>query len=185
MIYLFVFSLLIPFFPLLSFSLFLFLFFLFRFSFLSLSLSISLLFGLSPLWPGLELKPEAKFKCNNCGTYQCEVCEKLLHQYINYRNHERTKLKQISNHLICDFNCEDKNLADIYCQDCNLKFCFDCDFMVHSTRKKHTKQPFVEQVGLDLNDYDQNSYQSTNQQGLCLPLLFSQFAWPSMMKLKN
>ena len=89
-------------------------------------------------------KPEAHFQCKDCGTFQCQICEELIHENEKFVFHERQRLVATPINLICQNNCEDRNLCDIHCTDCNKNYCFACDFSTHqnNNKKKHSREPF-------------------------------------------
>ncbi len=92
----------------------------------------------------IGIKPEAHFECRECGTFQCEVCEELLHENVKFVFHERLKLQIPAEELICQNNCETRNLSDINCIDCNKNYCFTCDHSIHSSsaKRRHSRKPF-------------------------------------------
>jgi zinc finger FYVE domain-containing protein 1 len=92
----------------------------------------------------IGIKPEAHFQCRECGTFQCEICEELLHENVKFVFHERLKLQKPAQELICQNNCETRNLSDINCIDCNKNYCFSCDQSIHSSsaKRRHSRKPF-------------------------------------------
>src|SRR5437773_957581 len=92
----------------------------------------------------LGVKPEAQYKCEECASFQCQVCEELLHENADLVTHERVRLLSPSKELICDNNCETSNYCDLHCVDCNQNLCFACDRTVHSSaaKRRHLRKPF-------------------------------------------
>lgn len=95
---------------------------------------------------GSGVRPEAHFVCRDCNTYQCQLCEDLLHESSQLECHSRKRLPVVDERLICKNSCQTANLSDIYCVDCNKDFCFVCDQSIHSSpnKRKHQRKP-VEQ----------------------------------------
>ena len=94
------------------------------------------------LWLGA--RPEAHFLCSECNSYQCQLCEELLHETPELESHDRQRLPLVAEELICENSCQTKNLSDIHCIDCKKSYCFVCDQSIHSSpnKRKHQKKPF-------------------------------------------
>ena len=109
----------------------------------------------------LGSKPEAHFICRDCNSYQCQLCEELLHESPELESHDRQRLPLVKEELICQNNCETKNLSDIHCIDCKKSFCFVCDQSIHSSpnKRKHQKKPF-EQKETQLEDESNEEFYS-------------------------
>ncbi|KAI1302391.1 Zinc finger FYVE domain-containing protein 1 [Halotydeus destructor] len=90
-------------------------------------------------------KPEAHYRCDECSTFQCEVCEELLHENQRFIFHDRQPLEHVPIELTCQGDCEDRNYVDVECSDCSRRLCNACDQVAHAqgSRKKHTRQPVV------------------------------------------
>lgn len=96
----------------------------------------------------------AEFHCKECKTYQCAKCETALHKSrLEFSFHERVttelppyeELCQIAS-LLSNLECEDRNFADLRCENCERNFCFHCFDTYHSkdSRKTHRKLTFKE-----------------------------------------
>lgn len=80
-----------------------------------------------------------------CKTLQCEVCDELLHENARFEFHERNPIPDQAPDLICGYRlCEDQNYADLFCTECNIRICFTCDPLIHSSGRKqnHTRIPY-------------------------------------------
>ncbi|XP_059505367.1 zinc finger FYVE domain-containing protein 1 isoform X2 [Stegostoma tigrinum] len=95
---------------------------------------------------------EAAFECDECGSLQCAVCERQLHNQPRLRDHERSRLKP--GHLpFCD-QCNGnkpsggRRRACCRCLACKVNVCAECHRRGHSNRRKHPvnnyPQPEVE-----------------------------------------
>jgi len=87
---------------------------------------------------------QAFFSCEDCKTLQCEACENLLHENSRFEFHTRHPIPKTPVDLLCQHKaCEDANLADVTCKECELRFCYACDSSVHlsGAAKKHTREP--------------------------------------------
>ena len=100
---------------------------------------------------------EAEYECEQCGSFQCSNCERLIHEKsTKYVIHDRSRLRAPSAEVLCQMSCENKNFADVRCENCAMTFCNACNEKVHSQgrRKSHKRVPF-KSVGLNssiLND---------------------------------
>jgi hypothetical protein len=90
------------------------------------------------------VEDKAIYYCNECKVNQCESCERELHAELeNDNGHNRQKLQPIKNDLLCQRNCKTRNFADVYCYDCQLKFCYKCYDDHHKyLTKKHQNTAF-------------------------------------------
>ncbi|CAG2103834.1 unnamed protein product [Medioppia subpectinata] len=91
-------------------------------------------------------KPEAHYICRECKTYQCRLCEELLHENPGFDTHSRQPLVVTADQLLCDNGCQTRNLADVECVECCKRLCFICDQSLHSSpnKRKHQKIPIVD-----------------------------------------
>ncbi|CAM4569278.1 unnamed protein product [Lepidochelys olivacea] len=112
---------------------------------------------------------EAVFECDECGTLQCQCCEKELHKQERLRNHERTRIRP--GHIpYCD-NCKGANgnimhnnatgsrqRAAMRCQMCKTNLCVECQKRMHAggNKRKHpitmyhgSKSQEEEEEGMD------------------------------------
>ena len=96
------------------------------------------------LFACLGVRPEAHFLCRDCNTYQCQLCEELLHESPQLEFHCRKRLAVVDEGLICQNRCQTANLSDIHCVECNKNYCFSCDTSLHSSanKRKHQRNPF-------------------------------------------
>ncbi|KAG8188420.1 hypothetical protein JTE90_007992 [Oedothorax gibbosus] len=91
-------------------------------------------------------KPYALFACKQCQSYQCEVCEALLHEDFLLNLHEREVISGPPSDELCEGSCEDRNFADLTCRLCDRNYCLVCDHIVHSNLKQiHTRTKFTNQ----------------------------------------
>ena len=116
----------------------------------------------------------AHFECKECSTFQCDICEELLHENSRFIFHERNALNEISDDLICEGDCEERNFIDVECKDCNRKLCFACDQTSHAqgARKKHVRQPFTGSTAkkeLDTFLSDKENLDATDEYISCEP----------------
>jgi len=84
-----------------------------------------------------RVKALASYECEECGTEQCDECERQLHEVRKYTGHSRRKIRPVSPERLCTAKqpCEPRNFADVVCVDCgNYRYCFDCDRKVHSAK---------------------------------------------------
>ncbi|RWS03710.1 Zinc finger FYVE domain-containing protein 1-like protein, partial [Dinothrombium tinctorium] len=99
-------------------------------------------------------KPEAVYLCAECASFQCSLCEELIHEKAQLAFHSRNQLQKPSESVLCQFKCEDRNFADLFCNDCNRNYCFECDSKFHYTinRKRHCRQEFDVRLNEDLSE---------------------------------
>ncbi|GFY72984.1 zinc finger FYVE domain-containing protein 1 [Trichonephila inaurata madagascariensis] len=91
-------------------------------------------------------KPYAVYSCKQCDSNQCEACEALLHEDFRLKLHEREIISEPSYEELCEGNCEDRNFADLTCNQCERNYCFVCDHIIHcQTNKTHTRTKFINQ----------------------------------------
>ena len=103
-----------------------------------------------------RVKALASYECEECGTEQCDDCERQLHEDRKYAAHSRRHLRQVSPERLCEAKtpCEPRNFADVVCVDCgNCRYCFDCDRKAHCAKtssprastvkpSSHRREPF-------------------------------------------
>ena len=91
---------------------------------------------------------QANFYCHDCETYQCSSCEGMLHASSQFLTHERQPVVpsdedsacQEPLEATCTLFCSAKNKASVYCSQCGIVLCAECDMIVHqSTRHDHTR----------------------------------------------
>lgn len=88
-------------------------------------------------------QPLAKYRCEECETLQCESCENLLHENAKFIFHDRVVIDPTPLSYLCQENCGKKNFADVFCENCNKRYCFECENLTHSTKyKSHHKVAF-------------------------------------------
>ncbi|WAR19886.1 ZFYV1-like protein [Mya arenaria] len=95
----------------------------------------------------------AVFVCSQCKTNQCENCDSSLHKSkLEFSFHDRQQIElppyeelcQIAS-LLNNLDCEDRNFADLHCDNCERNFCFQCFDIYHKdSRKTHRKYTFKE-----------------------------------------
>ena len=95
----------------------------------------------------------AYYYCKDCKTNQCVDCEPAIHKSkAEFDFHERCQLEpppyeelcQIAS-LLSNLDCEDRNFADLHCDNCDRNFCLQCFDTYHKEGKKtHRKYTFKE-----------------------------------------
>ncbi|GIY16525.1 zinc finger FYVE domain-containing protein 1 [Caerostris darwini] len=91
-------------------------------------------------------KPFAVYICKQCNSNQCEACEALLHEDFRLHLHERELITCPPAEELCEGTCEDRNFADLTCDQCRRNFCFVCDHIVHfQVNKTHSRSKFINQ----------------------------------------
>ncbi|XP_045162040.1 zinc finger FYVE domain-containing protein 1-like [Mercenaria mercenaria] len=96
----------------------------------------------------------ADYHCSQCKTDQCQSCNSSLHKSkLEFGFHDikhiepppYEELCQIAS-LLNNLDCEDRNFADLRCENCDRNFCFQCFDTYHSkeSRKTHRKTTFKE-----------------------------------------
>ncbi|XP_077868187.1 zinc finger FYVE domain-containing protein 1-like [Saccoglossus kowalevskii] len=90
----------------------------------------------------------AVYECDECGTLQCDHCEKNLHQLPKFLFHDRQKLIHEQEQKMCGVFCNPPNDAVIRCEECDIFMCADCDAKLHSKGKKRTHERKIIQLTL-------------------------------------
>lgn len=97
----------------------------------------------------------AEYHCNQCKTDQCQDCDLSLHKSkLEFGFHDRQQIEpppyeelcQIAS-LLSNLDCEDRNFADLRCENCDRNFCLQCFDNYHNSkdsRKTHRKITFKE-----------------------------------------
>ena len=96
----------------------------------------------------------AVYFCIQCKTDQCENCKSSLHKSkLEFGFHDIKPIEpppyedlcQIAS-LLNNLDCEDRNFADLRCENCDRNFCFQCFDTHHSkdSRRTHRKTTFKE-----------------------------------------
>ncbi|ESO95488.1 hypothetical protein LOTGIDRAFT_117073 [Lottia gigantea] len=104
--------------------------------------------------------PAAAIVCFECGdAAQCLKCDSAIHSMKKNQNHTRETIPSPKPDLLCQVSelngqCKSKNYADVYCQDCYYRFCFDCNDKYHQ-RSDKAKHNFV-----DTNSFQTQSFHS-------------------------
>ncbi|XP_029642742.1 zinc finger FYVE domain-containing protein 1 [Octopus sinensis] len=102
-------------------------------------------------------RTEADFRCDKCGTLQCKDCEKTIHHNSKFVCHERQPLAPPPSSKLCASSfCDNKNYADVRCEDCQLNLCYQCNEALHrsnSRRCSHRRLRF--------RDYEKKAQQPT------------------------
>jgi hypothetical protein len=95
----------------------------------------------------------ATVQCVECDMKLCDDCNSLLHKSKKKAGHtriplggdegEQRKAVEEDKPPICE-RCEEAD-AFVYCEDCGLKLCEECDELLHRSAKKkgHSRQPIV------------------------------------------
>lgn len=90
-------------------------------------------------------RAEAAYECDHCRSFQCAACEGRLHEIARHSFHERRKLVRPPPDKLCQQpSCDERNFADVKCESCGLRLCFDCDRKTHLTRKTHRRIPILD-----------------------------------------
>ncbi len=86
-------------------------------------------------------KVEAEYECEECKSLQCKNCESKLHELAKFVFHSRKRLQPAPSFKLCQLSCEDRNYADVKCENCALNYCNICFEKMHSSgkRKAHTR----------------------------------------------
>ena len=93
---------------------------------------------------------EAEFGCEECATVQCGNCEAKLHEIAKFVYHDRKRLQPPQPESLCQLGCEDRNYADVRCENCALNFCYDCNSKMHNSgKRKLHKRISMKDVGLN------------------------------------
>ncbi|KAG1708463.1 Zinc finger FYVE domain-containing protein 1 [Nymphon striatum] len=88
-------------------------------------------------------QPLAKYRCEECETLQCESCENLLHENAKFIFHDRVVIDPTPLSYLCQENCPKKNFADVFCEKCSKRYCFECENLTHGTKyKSHHRVAF-------------------------------------------
>lgn len=81
---------------------------------------------------------QAEFYCRDCETYQCAPCEGMLHASSQFASHKRQVClsdqdSSCSESLeaTCTLFCNAKNKASVYCAQCGIVLCAECDSVAH------------------------------------------------------
>ncbi len=95
-------------------------------------------------------KTEAEFECEECGTLQCANCEAKLHELAKFVFHDRKRIPTPPADKLCQLSCEDRNYADVKCENCKHNYCNECFDKMHTSgrRKSHKKIPLKEATKL-------------------------------------
>ena len=86
---------------------------------------------------------EADFECEQCRSLQCKNCEAQIHKLSKYVYHDRRQVVPPPEEELCQNNCDARNFGDLRCENCDLRYCYDCFDRMHSTgrRRQHKKGP--------------------------------------------
>ena len=86
---------------------------------------------------------DADFECEQCGSLQCKNCEVQIHKLSKYVYHDRRQVVPPPDEELCQNNCDSKNYGDLRCENCDLRYCYECFDRMHSTgrRRQHKKGP--------------------------------------------
>ncbi|CAF1075055.1 unnamed protein product [Adineta steineri] len=90
-----------------------------------------------------EMSSKATFYCVQCGSLQCILCEKEIHENSTNDKHERLNLDEIDDE-IC--SVDRRHQAVFYCRTCTLAFCYSCyeNQHQHSDGREHKPQKYRE-----------------------------------------
>ena len=94
-----------------------------------------------------EQGARADIYCEDCTTYQCTQCDSLLHATRELKQHTRNSLHTrqqfsfvSSNESVkvyfCELWCSPKQSAEVYCQECHVDMCLECDAKIHQGRHR-------------------------------------------------
>lgn len=90
-------------------------------------------------------RAEAEYECDHCRSFQCSACEGRLHEIARHSFHERKRLVRPPPDKLCQQpSCDERNFADVKCESCGLRLCFDCDRKTHLTKKTHRRIPILD-----------------------------------------
>ena len=91
---------------------------------------------------------QADFYCQDCEAYQCASCEGMLHASAQFSIHKRQAVfeseedseRQEPLEATCTLFCGARNKASVYCSQCGIVLCAECDTVVHQgARCDHTR----------------------------------------------
>ena len=97
---------------------------------------------------------EAAYECDECDSLQCAKCESKLHDLPRTTFHDRRQLEPPRPEKLCQLpTCARRNYADVHCDECARRLCFDCSQSVHAQgRKKHHRPARLDSMSLGLAD---------------------------------
>ena len=90
---------------------------------------------------GLQCRQDtcAEYFCTDCESYQCSQCEAFLHCTNVLKQHNRRKI-QHGSVSVCKLWCKPKNTVAVYCKQCDMDVCVECDSKMHQGgRKEHIR----------------------------------------------
>lgn len=104
---------------------------------------------------GLQCSQEetlAEYFCHECKSYQCSQCESFLHSTKELKQHKRKKIHS-TDISVCKLWCKPKNVVTLFCQQCNMEMCGECDSKMHQGgRKNHTRVTAGSSAALSRDD---------------------------------
>ncbi|KAK7103992.1 zinc finger FYVE domain-containing protein 1-like isoform X2 [Littorina saxatilis] len=89
-----------------------------------------------------DITTEAAYFCTDCKSAQCQNCERDIHsRKVSFEYHDRRTIEPPPSSLLCqakylNFECKDRNFADVWCENCQFSLCFDCYAIAHKNRKQ-------------------------------------------------
>ena len=93
--------------------------------------------------------PQVLYYCEQCKTHQCTECCRRIHSKL--RGHDFTEVQPAGDTSEgtedtqgCELWCEGKNRAEIWCEQCGVRACTQCDDRLHtsdkSKRRDHARE---------------------------------------------
>lgn len=96
-----------------------------------------------------DLVSEAAYYCRDCNSHQCQNCERDIHsRKVSFEFHDRRTVEPPSPTVLCQalifgIVCKNRNFSDVWCENCNAGFCFECHSNYHQNRKQHVHVSFA------------------------------------------